>query len=101
MQEWYQYDSEATHFQSPEFLNLLMDYEKEIDPVKRVAKLAKCGEWQYKNWVTIPLVMATPVWAYNTEVVGYWPIEMVGKYENLDYIRHPKPLKTFRLFEVE
>jgi peptide/nickel transport system substrate-binding protein len=93
--------STGTHFQSPEITALIDDYEGECDPVKRAANLRKLRDFHYKNWVSIPVIMAGSVWAYNNEVVGDWPMEMEQKTHNVSYIRHAKPLNTWRLFELK
>jgi ABC-type transport system substrate-binding protein len=61
-------------FQSPELTALIDDYEEETAGV---------------------------AWAYNNQVVGDWPMEMENKGQNIEYIRHVKPLNTWRLFELE
>jgi peptide/nickel transport system substrate-binding protein len=93
--------SSGTHFQAPELTALIDDYEGEMDTVKRAAKLRKLRDWHYKNRVTIPVIQAGQVWAYNKELVGDWPMEMLSKGQNIEYIRHAKPLNTWRLFELE
>jgi peptide/nickel transport system substrate-binding protein len=93
--------SSGTHFQSPEVGALIDAYEGEVDPKRRAANLRKLRDYHYKNWVTLPVMLAGSVWGYNNEVVGDWPLQMVDKDHNIDYIRHAKPLNTWRLFELE
>lgn len=91
-----------SHFQSPEIAALIDDYESEYDMAKRKIKLAKIRDYHYKNWVTIPVIQAHQIWAYNNKKMsGDWPMDMVDKDMNVDYIRHAKPLNTWRLFEIE
>lgn len=101
LQQYFSYVAKGVYFQDPELITALNDYEQEVDLAKRTAKLAKVRDWTYKHWITIPLIQSFTEWAYNREVVGYWPDEMAQAYERMDYIRHPKPVNTFRLFEIE
>jgi peptide/nickel transport system substrate-binding protein len=89
-----------SHFQSPELITLIDDYEQESDPVTRAANLRKLRDYHYKNWVTIGVVQVGEVYAYNNEVVGDWPASKTQRYQNVDWIRHAKPLNTWRLFEL-
>jgi peptide/nickel transport system substrate-binding protein len=93
--------SSGTHFQSPEITALIDAYEGECDPVKRAANLEKLRDFHYNNWVSIPLILTGDIWVFNKEVMGDWPIEWLDKGKNIEYIRHAKPLNTFRLFEME
>jgi ABC-type transport system substrate-binding protein len=102
LQFWFHPGAAATHYQDhPVLTDLISDYDGEGDMKKRDAKLRKVGDYLYKNWVTIPVIQTGSVWAYNNEVISEPPIQMVDKDHHLSYIRHAKPLNTWRLFEIQ
>jgi ABC-type transport system substrate-binding protein len=88
----------AVYFLSDEFMDLALKYEKELDPQKRKAAIHKVRDYWYNEYITIPIVMASPVWAYRDTVVGEWPRSVSDKSHHFEYIRHAKPLNTWRLF---
>ncbi len=86
------------YYQSDEAMALVDKYESALDPVKRAAALAAIRDYLYDEIITIPLVRASPLWAYRADRVGEWPPSGVDKLANLEYVRHVKPLNTWRLF---
>jgi peptide/nickel transport system substrate-binding protein len=88
----------AVYFLSDEFMDRVLKYEKELDPQKRKAAIHKVRDYWYEQDMTIAVVEAFPIWAYRNEVVGAWPRSAFDKALKLEYIRHPKPLNTVRLF---
>jgi peptide/nickel transport system substrate-binding protein len=91
-------ESEPAIFVSDEHSAVIDAYEKEIDPQKRAAALAALRDFQYKETVAIPIVHANATWAYRTSVVGDVTLSIVDKLHYFEYVRHPKPLNTWRLF---
>jgi peptide/nickel transport system substrate-binding protein len=85
-------------FSSDELTALINKYETELDPKKRVAALGEIRDYRFKHKVTVPLILANPVWAWRTDKVGEWPKTPIDKTHLFDYIRHVKPLNTWRLF---
>jgi peptide/nickel transport system substrate-binding protein len=85
-------------FCSDEFTPLIEKYEGEIDLTKRAAYLGDVRDYRYKNKLTIPLIVARSVWAWRNDTVGEWPKSDLDKNHLFKYIRHPKPLNTWRLF---
>jgi ABC-type transport system substrate-binding protein len=87
-------------FSSDELTDLISRYESELNLEKRAALLGKIRDFRYSNMVDIPLVLVTPVYAFRNKVVGEWPTSAVDKNHNFEYIRHVKPLNTWRLFKL-
>ena len=91
-------DSEPPIFLSDEQLDLVAKYEKEPDLEKRAAALAAIRDYQYKQFVAIPLVFAVQRFAYRDSTVGDWPPGHTDKIDYFEYVSHAKPLNTYRLF---
>jgi peptide/nickel transport system substrate-binding protein len=90
---------EPVLFSSDEITDLVNKYEVETDPEKRVARLKAISDYRYKHKVTIPIVNIPRVYAFRNKVVGEWPQTVsTGKNHMISYIRHAKPLNTWRLF---
>jgi peptide/nickel transport system substrate-binding protein len=85
-------------YTSEELTTSIDNYEAELDIQKRDAALAKVLNYLYNEYTTIPIVMGSPAWASRDAVVGEWPMSTGDKSHNFEYIRHPKPLNTWRLF---
>ena len=90
--------SEPAIWLDDDHIAMVYAYEKEVDPAKRAAALAAIRNYEYKNWIAIPLVKAPLWWAYRTSVVGDWARSGMDKFPYLEYVRHAKPLNTWRLF---
>jgi peptide/nickel transport system substrate-binding protein len=88
----------AVHFSDDTLSALLKKFEAEVDVDKRAAYLAEVRDYRYKQKMTIPLFIATPVWAWRTDKVGEWPRSSDDKDHKFSYVRHAKPLNTWRLF---
>jgi peptide/nickel transport system substrate-binding protein len=88
----------APWFHSDELTDLLRKLNAERDLVKRDALMGAVRDYLYNEVATIPLVHAFPVWATRDEVVGEWPPVTHEKAQHWEYIRHAKPLNTWRLF---
>ena len=88
----------SVYFSTDELTALIDKFDAELDLQKRAGALAKVRDYFYKEWTTIPIVMASPVWAFRNSVVGEWPRSKSDKSHHFEYIRHPKPLNTWRLF---
>jgi peptide/nickel transport system substrate-binding protein len=91
----------TVYFLSDELTALINKYEPELDPEKRAAYLAQIRDYWVKEWATIPIIVAQEVWAFRNTVVGEWPRSSLDKRHYFSYIRHAKPLNTFRLFEMD
>jgi hypothetical protein len=54
----------------------------------------------YDEYVDVPLMARDTTYAKNDDKVGEW-VTIKGNHRvlNYEYIRHPTPLGTFRLFE--
>jgi peptide/nickel transport system substrate-binding protein len=85
-------------FSTPKLSALIDAYLTELDYGKRTALLKEMGEYMYKEWHALPLLMASPTWAYRDAAVGEWPKTKADKSHHFEYIRHAKPLNTWRLF---
>jgi len=85
-------------YQSDELTALINEYEAELDEGKREAALGKVRDYHYKNFATIPLVQAMPIWAYRNKKISGWPESPIDRQIFLEYVRHVKPLNTYRLF---
>ncbi len=77
---------------------LINRYESEANPAKRAAFLNDVRDYHYNEKITIPLVLAMPVWAWRNKTVGDWPENPIDKNANFEYARHAKPVNTWRLY---
>ena len=91
-------ESNPTIFMSDEHAALVEKYESETDPQKRAAALAAVRDYHYKNWVAMPLTVAETLWGYREAAIGDWAKSIVSRLPYFEYVRHPKPLNTWRLF---
>ncbi len=87
-------------FQSPDLTALIDKVLQEPDYQKAKAIWKRISKYLYDHYTDLPIVNASIVWAVSKKV-GEWPTNMSNKPQNLLYIRHAKPLKTYRLFEIE
>ena len=85
------------HFQSAELLALGEKLTAEMDWQKRDAIWREICSYERDNYINVFLVIANQVWAVSKEV-GEWPANITIKPSNFVYIRHAKPLDTWRLF---
>jgi len=86
------------HFTSEELVALVDKYEAELDIPARAAALAKVCNYLHDNWTLIPMVTASSAWASRDAVVGEWPKSASPMAHMFEYVRHAKPLNTWRLF---
>jgi len=86
--------NEAADIQSP----IAQAALKELDLTKRAALYKQLVQIQYDNWEAIPLLEVPYLMAKNKAKVGEWPPDSSSYYWNFPYVRHAKPLNTFRLF---
>jgi peptide/nickel transport system substrate-binding protein len=88
----------AIFFLTDEIIALVDNYENEVDLKKRAAALVKLRDYLYDEVTTIPIMEAHELKAYRDAVVGEWPKTTNDRNHHLEYVRHPKPLNTWRLF---
>ena len=91
-------NSDPVLYCDDKLMGLVNKYEGELDPQKREAFLEELRDYHSNYKVTIPLILAFPVWAWKADKVGEWPKTPIDKIHLFEYIRHPKPLNTWRLF---
>ncbi len=65
---------------------------------KRNELWKQVAKYMRDNDINVPLVEAFTGWAYKGEKVGEWPKNAGDTPKNFQYIRHPQPLNTWRLF---
>lgn len=87
-------------FYSDELADLIYKYEGERNFERRAALLGQIRDYRYNNWVDIPIAFVTPIYAVRDKAVGEWPTSIADKNHNFEYIRHVKPLNTWRLFTL-
>ncbi len=85
-------------FQSDELTALINKYETELNLQKRADSLGKVRDYHYNESVTIPLVLASPLWAWRHKQVREWPETPVPRNHYLEYVRHAQPLNTWRAY---
>ncbi len=89
--------SSSLAFTTPESIALCNKLSKEVDDKKRDAIWKEVVEYWSKQDLLIPLVKGSTIWAHSNKI-GEWP-ENSGVFpKNFVYIRHAKPLNTWRLF---
>ena len=91
-------NSDPVLYCDDKIMALVNKYEAEPDPKKREALLGELRDFHSNNKVSIPLVLASPVWAWKADKVGDWPKPPTDKMHFFEYIRYPKPLNTWRSF---
>ena len=82
-------------------LDELVEQRQAATNVEEMDRLARqMSQLVYDEYAVAPLVIADKLFVKNTETVGDWvTIEEQTRLLNWEYITHPTPLGTFRLFE--
>lgn len=94
------YNSTIPYYQSEDLIPLLDKFAGMTDMKKRKALYKEIAQYMRSNYVNIPIVAAGSVWGYNGEKVeGKWPMQATGKPRGFVFMRHAKPLNTWRLFD--
>lgn len=88
------------HFQSPELTALIDKVLREADYEKAKVIWMEIAKYLHSHYVNVVPVNSALVWTVGTKV-GQWPSNLRDKPNNIIYIRHAKPLNTYRLFEIE
>jgi peptide/nickel transport system substrate-binding protein len=92
----------TTIYQSPELIAFTDRLAKEFNWEKRAAIWSEIAQYMRDNYISIPIAAADTLWA-TTKKVGKWPVHKVPRARPIywTYIRHAKPLNTWRLFELD
>jgi peptide/nickel transport system substrate-binding protein len=92
----------TTIYQSPELISFIDKLDKEYDWEKRNAIWREIAQYMRDDYVSIPISAADALWA-TSKKVGKWGVREIprNRPRYWTYIRHPKPLNTWRLFEIE
>lgn len=83
---------------SEELTSLLREFDGILDWRERLAFWPRITQYWRENYTTVNVVSPGMVWVTNDKI-GEWP-ENYGKPYNLEWLRHPTPLNTYRLFEI-
>jgi peptide/nickel transport system substrate-binding protein len=86
-----------TIYQDEKLSALIDRVGNETDFKKMSAVWREFTKYACDNYVELPIASAGRIWAYSKEV-GEWPKNVSSWPRNYAYIRHAKPLNTFRLF---
>ncbi|MFC1933661.1 ABC transporter substrate-binding protein, partial [Chloroflexota bacterium] len=96
--QYYRVNGRYNIFQAPE-LDILFDkLLAEPDLEKRNPIWGEINRYLRGNYVAVGLFIEPTIFASNSQKVGEWPENWTGYYHNFEYIRHAKPLNTWRLF---
>ncbi|MFC1986924.1 ABC transporter substrate-binding protein, partial [Chloroflexota bacterium] len=87
-----------TFFQDTELTRLGLEIEPVLDIEKKNALWREFARYHRDNWLTIPLLSPTRMYASSKQTVGEWPLTYSSYNLVLEYARHPQPLNTWRLF---
>jgi peptide/nickel transport system substrate-binding protein len=69
-----------------------------VDPDVRAQYADKINQYYYENFGPLPVVKIGSCWAWNPAKVSEFPHATTSSPYFLEYVRHAKPLNTFRLF---
>jgi len=86
------------HYESPE-LDAILDQTQTVPVEERPELVKKAMQYIYDEYVVIPLVAGDKLWVKGKnvgewETIKFQPMDLL-----LEYVQHPTPLNTFRLFE--
>ncbi len=73
----------------------------EFDLEKRSEMYKEICQFVVDSYTTIPLLQVPYLVVKNNKTVGEWTPNSSSYYYNFEYIRHPEPLNTFRLFDLD
>lgn len=73
----------------------------EFDLEKRTVMYKEICQFVVDSYTTIPLLQVPYLIVKNNKTVGEFTPNNSSYYYNFEYTRHPEPLNTFRLFELE
>jgi ABC-type transport system substrate-binding protein len=89
-----------TFFQSPELTALFRKLVPEIDEKKRNDIWKEIAKNMRDDYTSISMVVTSQIFARDKKKVGKWP-QSQSELLSPAYIRHAKPLNTWRLFEID
>ena len=97
---YYSKESRWPVYESYELDELVENYLAAPSAEEKVRVARQMTQLMYDEYVDVPLMARNTVYAKNDDKVGEW-ITIKGNHRvlNYEYIRHPTPLGTFRLFE--
>jgi ABC-type transport system substrate-binding protein len=98
---WFTFEGDTPRFQTSELDAMIQRLRGTTDLVKRNELWGEVERYMYDNYITMPLFMILPAFAFNSETVEKVPPALTTHSLNYAYLRHAQPLNTFRLFELD
>ncbi|MFC1928948.1 ABC transporter substrate-binding protein, partial [Chloroflexota bacterium] len=94
----WQFGPNGRMYQDYELVRLGEKISAEMDMQKKDVLWREFAKYLHDEYATIGLFVHTRPMLSNSQKIGEWPKSRYTFYYNFEYIRHAKPLNTWRLF---